>query len=357
MFPRVLLVYLMLLSLTIQDGFARDRTLSAEERSTLKYAKTVLLQAVALTERGSVNPGKIQHVVNDRLLRLGFVIHQHPDKPYDVIVKVKCEERKTRIGPSRYGGDADSLHAPSRNWKGPACQITYGLDGHDTAWRKEIRTDFQNARRAARKAGVNDSGQYALSELAKLLGQDDFPYMLLAEWGQTKRLSQIMNNDETSQALKLNIISLLGGISDPDTLPILEPALQDPRLAAAAAVSIGRQGEQATEVLLKILHTSKDPHLKVSAVRGLGEIATYNSQAPVFTPFLSALKEPTTELPVQTEIVLALGKLADQRAVEPLTVLNQKAWTDPSREPEMQKLREALSWSLWQLNPDAHSGE
>lgn len=350
-------ICLIVLSLTIQEGFARDRTLSTEEKIQLKNTNNILIQAVALTERGQTNPQDIQKIVNQRLQELGFTTLEKPEAPHDVLVKIKCEERKTRIGPSRYGGDADSLHAPSRNWKGPACQITYGLDGHDTAWRKEIRTDFDNARRAARKARVKDSGQYALTELTKILAKDDFPYLLAAEWGQTDRLSKILEKPETSHDLKLKIIPLLGEIPDSSSLLALQRALKDPSLAGPAAIAIGRQGRQGTDVLLNVLSTATDTNLKLSAVKGLGEIATHNSQAPVFQPFVTALEKPETELPVQTEIVIALGKLADQRAVEPLTELNGKAWTDPSRDPEMQKLRDALSWSLWQLTPDAHAGE
>ena len=353
----VAFVCLIVFGLTIHTSFPRDRTLSPEEKALLKNAKTILIQTVALTERGIANPKDIQQVVNRRLQELGFSTHVNSPDAHDVLVRVKCEERKTGLGPSRYGGDADSLHAPSRNWKGPACQITYGLDGHDTAWRKEIRTEFNNARRAARAARVKDSGQYALMELAKILEQDDFPYLLTAEWGQAKRLSMIMENPETPNALKLKIIPLLGEITDDETLVTLERALHDPSLAASAAIAIGRQGDKATEVLLTILTTAKNPKLKASAVKGLGEIATHNSQSPVLTPLLTALTEPATELPVQTEIVIALGKLADQRAVEPLTELSQKAWTNTSQDPEMKKLREAVSWSLWQLNPDAHAGE
>ena len=357
MYRIVACVCVIVLGLTLQEGFSRDRTLTTEEKLQLKSANTLLIQAVTLTERGQTNPTDIQNIVNQRLQELGFTTHQNPEGPHDVLVKIKCEERKTRIGPSPYGGDADSLHAPSRNWKGPACQITYGLDGHDTAWRKEIRTEFDNARRAARKARVKDSGQYALTELVKILAKHDFPYLLAAEWGQADRLSKILEKPDTPHDLKLKIIPLLGEIPDSTALLTLERTLKDPSLAGPAAIAIGRQGQQGTHVLLNVLTTATDTNLKLSAVRGLGEIATHNSQAPVFQPFVAALEKPETELPVQTEIVIALGKLADQRAVEPLTELSGKAWTDPSRDPEMQKLRDALSWSLWQLKPDAHAGE
>jgi len=273
-----------------------------------------------------------------------------------VVVKVKCEERKTRTGPSTYGGDADSLYSPSRAWKGPACQITFGLNGKQFAWRKEVRTDFEDSIAAAKNLNIPSSGEYALTELSKKLEQDDFPLLLTAEWGQAERLIQLMERPEIDQSLKLKIIPLLGSTSESSVLPTLTEALSDPVLAPKAAIALGQQGEQAEEILVALLQTAKTQELKVSAVKGLGEIATYSSKTSVFTHLVTALHKPGTEIPVKTEIVRALGKLADHRAVPILEELNRQAWTDPSHSPEMQELREALSWSLWQLNPDAHTG-
>ena len=76
---------------------------------------------VTLTEKGLADPKEIQQTVTNRFQEIGYTIIKDEKKSHDVVVKVKCEERKTRLGPSTYGGDADSLHAPLPGWTGPAC--------------------------------------------------------------------------------------------------------------------------------------------------------------------------------------------------------------------------------------------
>ena len=352
-----LLLCLLWGTLLAPEAFSRQQVFTLEEKNLLKSTSHISLHTIALTEKGLQDPQNIQRVVAKRFHQMGYTIVENGKDSHDVVVKVKCEERKTRIGPSKYGGDADSLYSPSRIWKGPACQITYGLNGHQSTWRKEVRTEFENAIKAAQKVKVRNAGQFALTSLIKQLEQDDFPIQLTAEWGQATRLITLMKNSETEQHLKLSIIPLLGQISDPSALTVLKEVLADPMLAPEAALALGHQGNQATETLLELLATTQVQALKIAAVKGLGEIATNNIKAPVFTPLVTSLHQPNTAIPVQTEIVKALGKLADQRAVPVLEELNQTAWTDPSNSSDMQQLRAALTWSLWQLNPDAHAGE
>ena len=352
----IILISFLLVSLAMDQSFARQRALTPEEKSQLKQAKNIALQTVALTERGLADSKEIRTVVTKRLQAMGYTILGDKDTSQDVMVKVKCEERKTRTGPSTYGGDSDSLHAPLPGWTGPACQITYGLNGEQFDWRIEVRTDFPDAIKAAKKRKVKNSGEFALTELSKKLKQDDFPLLLTAEWEQADRLIRVLEHPDTEQNLKLKIIPLLGNTSDPSALTALKKALTNPALAPKAAVALGQQGEQAEETLVGLLQTAETPELKVAAVKGLGEIATHSAETSVFKPLVHSLQKPDTEIPVKTEIVRALGKLGDQEAVPVLEKLNHEAWTDPSMDPEMQELREALTWSLWQLNPDAHTG-
>ena len=62
-----------------------------------------------------------------------------------LVFKVKCEQRKTWEGTTAAGGDADLPDAPSRLWKGPACQMTYLLGDLKVKWQKEVRTEFEDA--------------------------------------------------------------------------------------------------------------------------------------------------------------------------------------------------------------------
>ena len=356
MYFTIWITCVMLITLTPLEAFSRQRPITLEDKTHLKHARSLYLQTIALSEKGPEDPQRIYQVVANRFQQIGYSITDDNTGSHDIVVKVKCEERRTWAGPSTYGGDADSLSSSSRIWKGPSCQITYGIDGYQSAWSKEVRTEFENAREAARKAKTKNSGQFALMELAKQLEQDDFPLILTAEWGQADRLITLMNTPQTNSSLKLKIIPLLGMIPEPRALSTLKEALGDPHVAPQAALALGQQGAQATSTLLTLLETTREAELKIAAVKGLGEIATH-TEAPVFSPLVTSLQNPQTEVQVQTEIVLALGKLADQRAVPVLETLNTAAWTDSSSAPEMQQLREALTWSLWQLNPDAHTGE
>ena len=350
------IICFLVVGLTMDSAFSRQRALTPEEKTHLKHAQNISLQTVALTEKGLVDSQEIHDVVAKRFHTIGYRLAVDEGTPHDVVVKVKCEERKTQTGPSTYGGDADSLHSPLPGWTGPACQITYGLNGEQFDWRIEVRTDFENAIKAAKKRAVKNSGDYALTELTKKLNQDDFPLLLTAEWEQADRLISLMQRPDIDQRLKLKIIPLLGSTSDRSVLPTLTQALNDPVLAPQAAMALGLQGEQAEATLVGLLQRADTPELKIAAVKGLGEIATHSAQTRVYEPLIHSLQKPDTEIPVKTEIVRALGKLGDQEAVPVLEKLNQEAWTDPSSSPEMQELREALTWSLWQLNPDAHTG-
>jgi hypothetical protein len=59
---------------------------------------------------------------------------------------------------------------------------------------------------------------------------------------------------------------------------------------------------------------------------------------------------PKIDLHVQIEIVKAVGKIPDYQSIEPLEKLGLKSWTSESRNPHMQELREAIDWSLWQID-------
>lgn len=69
------------------------------------------------------------------------------------------EESKTWEGTTPTGGDADLPDAPSRVWKGPACQFNYVIGGTKIKWQKEVRTDFQNAGVAPHPPGPTIPGR------------------------------------------------------------------------------------------------------------------------------------------------------------------------------------------------------
>src|SRR5690349_3730154 len=119
--------------------------LTAEQKSQLEKLQTVLVEAIALTDKGTIDPSPITEVASRRLGELGYTVVRDSAKPHDATVKLKCEQRKTWEGTAVAGGDADLPDAPSRLWKGPACQLTYLLGDTKIKWQKEVRTDFEDA--------------------------------------------------------------------------------------------------------------------------------------------------------------------------------------------------------------------
>ncbi|MCC6968303.1 MAG: HEAT repeat domain-containing protein [Nitrospira sp.] len=331
-------------------GAYRDYFTDAQKKE-LGAIQTVSIEALALTDKGATNAGGILGVVMKRMGELGYETVSDPSKPHDVVVRVKCEQRKTWEGTASAGGDNDLPDAPSRLWKGPACQITYALGGMKIKWQKEVRTEFQDAVESAQSAQAPDPGSYAMNALQDALEKYEFPLLLTAEWGQPDRLLKLLDTPQTSQIRKLTIISLLGEMVADEALPHLTEALKDRDLAKQAAVALGNMGKEGIPVLIDILKHSKQPELQAAAAKGLGDLGNTHSDSRVVPPLLEMLDAPGIDIVVQTEIAWALGRVPDRRSVEPLFALDrklQKIRKDPP-DPQIKKLKEAVFWSIKQV--------
>ena len=327
-----------------------------EQREKLGKIQTVLVRVIALTENGSVDSTLIRDLVVTRMERLGYTIVTDPSESHDVVFRVKCEERKTWEGTTRQGGDADLPDAPSRLWKGPACQLNYVLSGMKIKWQKEVRTDFEDPVAAALAAGAEKSGTFALSELQRILGQYDFPIFVTAEWGQGERLVRLLDDRGLKQMKKLQIISVLGEMQSDQALPRLQQALKNKDLAKEAAVAIGNIGSEGIPLLIDLLKNAKDPELQAAAAKGLGRVGGLAGDPRIVPPLLEMLDPPGgIDMKVQTEVVWALGKMPDKAAIEPLNALFAKVLK--LRDPEnrqLQELKEALNWSIKQVDVSGH---
>ena len=166
---------------------------TTEQKALLAKIQTVRIEAIALADQGAVDAAPIDELVVRRMGELGYTIVQEADKPHDAVVKVKCEQRKTWEGTTSAGGDADLPDAPSRLWKGPACQMTYRLGDMKVKWQKEVRTEFEDAAQAAQSANAGDPGAYAMGKLRDMLETYEFPLLLAAEWGQSARLLKLLD--------------------------------------------------------------------------------------------------------------------------------------------------------------------
>jgi hypothetical protein len=341
----------LLLALAGETGWAYREYFTSEQKEQLARVQTVLVETIALTDKGMIDAAPLAEVATRRMSDLGYTVVTDPTKPHDVALKVKCEQRKTWEGTSTMGSDADLPDSPSRVWKGPACQFNYFLGGTKIKWQKEVRTDFEDAVAEAQKANAGDPGAYAMAELKKRLEQYDFPVLLAAEWGQADHLLKLLDTPGTNELRKLKVISLLGDMLSHEALPRLKEALKDKDLAKQAAVALGNIGKEGIPVLIDILKTSKQPELQAAAAKGLGQVGALHGDPSIIPPLLEMLDAPGIDITVQTEIAWSLGKLPDKRSVEPLFALDrklQKIRQDPP-DPLMKKLKEAVFWSIKQV--------
>lgn len=351
--PSTAKVFLLLLVLSlITDPVRAYRDyFTPEQKSQLEKIRVVLVEALALTDKGEADAGPIAQTVSRRLREVGYTIVLNREEPHDVVFRVKCEQRKTWEGTTAAGGDADLPDAPSRLWKGPACQLTYLLSGMKIKWQKEVRTEFDDATAAAQAAQAADPGAYAIAKLTEELERHEFPLFLAAEWGHPERLLALLDSPNTSQARKIHIISLLGEMQADEALPKLKEILKDRDLATQAIVAMGNLGRESIPLLINILNSSAQVDLQAAAAKGLGQIGGIAGDASVVPPLLAKLQDPGTDWTVLTEVAWALGKVPDKRSIQPLYDLDKKL--QAIRDPDnvvLKKLKEAVFWAIKQCD-------
>jgi hypothetical protein len=353
--------YLLVMALVVfvvTDSEARRDTLTAQQKDKLGKIQRVLVEAAAITDQNATDASLLTDTVVRRMQVLGYTVVTDPTQPHDVVLRVKCEQHKTWEGTASSGGDADVPDSPSRVWKGPACQLLYLLDGKKLGWHKEVRTEFQDARQAATEAHVENPGAFALSKLIERLEEYHFPILLAAEWGQVDRLLKRLDEPSVTPALKAKIIAQLGEMFATEAVPCLLIALKDSdiTIAKAAAQALGNIGQKdSIAALVTVLQTGK-PELQAAAAKGLGQVGALHGDFSIIPSLLDALK--SDDLAVKTEAAWALGKLPDKRAYEPIYALYRTLQTSgiagidgQGRNGEqVQKLKEALNWSLKQVD-------
>jgi hypothetical protein len=335
----------------VSPASALREQFTSEQRAQLEKIQTVLVDALVLTEKGATDAGSIVETVSRRLTEIGYTVVPDASRPHDVVFRVKCEQRKTWEGTTAAGGDADLPDAPSRLWKGPACQLTYALGSMKVKWQKEVRTDFEDAVAAAQAAQASDPGVYALTKLREALERYDFPLLLAAEWGHAERLLKLLDSTDTNQGRKLKIISLLGEMQADEALPKLKAALKDRNLAKQALVAIGNLGKDGIPLLIDIMNTAPQVEVQAAAAKGLGQIGGISGDAAVVPPLLAKLQDSKADWAVLTEVAWALGKIPDKRSIQPLYDLNKKL--QAIRDPDntiLQKLKEAVFWAIKQCD-------
>lgn len=322
-----------------------------EQKAQLDKIQIVLIELLALTDKGGVDSGPLSSVVSRRLSEVGYTVVQDASKAHDAVVRVKCEQRKTWEGTAASGGDNDLPDAPSRLWKGPACQLTYALGGMKVKWQKEVRTDFEDATAAALAAQAGEPGTFAMARLKEQLEKYEFPLILAAEWGHAERLLKLLDSSESSLSRKVKIISLLGEMQADEALPKLKQVLQDRDLAKQALVAMGNLGKEGIPLLVDIMNTSGMIDIQAAAAKGLGQLGGIHGDASVVLPLLARLQDSKTDWTVLTEVAWALGKIPDKRSIQPLYDLDKKlqALRDPDNQT-LKRLKEAVFWAIKQCD-------
>ncbi|HSL02504.1 MAG TPA: HEAT repeat domain-containing protein, partial [Nitrospiraceae bacterium] len=335
-----------IVALSSPPSWAYRDHFTPEQKALLEKIQTVRIEAIALTDKGTVDAAPIAELIARRMGELGYRVVGDAGIPHDVVIKVKCEQRKTWEGTTAAGGDADLPDAPSRLWKGPACQMMYFLGNMKVKWQKEVRTEFDDAGQAAQSAKAGDPGTYAMGKLRDVLEVYEFPLLLAAEWGQPERLLKLLDRSDTPQARKIKILSLLDEMQADEALPKLKEVLKDPDLAKQAIGAMGNLGKEGIPLFVEILNTSPDLEVQAAAAKGLGQLGGLHGDASVVPPLLAKLEDPKTDWSVLMEVAWSLGKIPDKRSIEPLYDLDKKlqAMRDPENVP-LKKLKEAVFWA------------
>lgn len=328
---------------------ARREVHSEDLKERTQRIERLHIEALALTSRGGIDPSEILALVATRLKSLGYDVVPDSSRPHDAIVKVKCEEAKTWEGPIPSGGDNDVPGAASRLWKGPACQLHYRLDGPWSDWRHEIRGPTPSKERDT---------QEAWRGLMARLGEDPFPLALAAEWGQPARLLRMMDQTGVPADHKTRAIALLGSMAAAEAIPALRQAVADDNenVAEAAAVALGAIGHpDAVPILLDLLRDGRGGRHR-AAIVGLGKLAPLHPQIDIVPALLSAL--PREPIPLQTEIVRAVGNTPDRRILGPLRALDRevRAKLRSDSTPDLKELSRALGIALDQFD-GTHTAE
>jgi hypothetical protein len=349
---QVALWRIVLALLLASDSWARQESFTPEQKAQLEKVDRVLVEVIALSDKGPIDPAALNDVVIKRMKEFSYTVLTDPAQPNDIVLKVKCEQRKTWEGTTNMGSDADLPDSPSRVWKGPACQLSYVLDGKKMGWRKEVRTDFADAQQAAEAAKAGDPAAYAMSKLRERLEDYDFPALITAEWGQDERLFKLYDDPATPPARKVKLIGLFGHLFSTKAVPRLLAGLKgdDVEIAKASALALGNIGQKDTTPTLIQTMKNGRPELRPSAAKALGVLGALHGDFTIVDPLLETLK--TDDITLKTEVVWALGKLPDRRAYEPLFALQKSLYhvRENDADPKLVKLKEAVNWSIKQID-------
>lgn len=82
------------LLLLVETSAARQEALTAEQKQQMERIDRVLVEVLALSDKGVIDAGPLTEVVVRRLQEFGYTPVTDSGQPHDVAFKVKCEQEK-----------------------------------------------------------------------------------------------------------------------------------------------------------------------------------------------------------------------------------------------------------------------
>ena len=303
-----------------------------------------------------INPAFIIETLQPRLERIGYSVPRaSTHSPDGLWLQVDCLSIPEKKGFPPQDTSRSSLRKSPRF--GPPCQIAYTYHREVIPWKNVDRLIYSESVSTMKKIAQIGGPLQPRDCVKEFFRLYDFPVLLAAEWGHVDRLLKILNHPDTQISRQRLIVTLLGETQLVSGYPVLVEKLQDARVAKEAAEALGFFGLRAQSHLLPILQNSSDPPLQTAAAKGLGRIAaaTGNSQ---HTPlYVKMVADSTLDIRVRTELVWALGKAPDMRALPTLFRLEQHIWTDHSHDPHLKEFREAVDWTIREVKQGGHGDD
>ena len=82
----------------IVPAWAYREHFTSEQKSQLEKIQTVLIEAIALTDKGRTDSASLASAAAERLKEVGYQVILDHSKPHDVLFRIKCEQHKTWEG-------------------------------------------------------------------------------------------------------------------------------------------------------------------------------------------------------------------------------------------------------------------
>jgi len=322
--------------------------------ASLVEAQTIYLRTQVLKEGIQIDSQHVAEVIAQRFQQVGYRVVFNIKSPHDVTVDFQCEE------PPRFKPLADSTEKYFLKLSGPPCLFHYAYQEALVDWQRIDTIIYNEGIRAAealhQMKSPGQSGSRAQPVSIQYLETLDFPILLSAEWGQASRLVALLESPQTPLPRRKKIISLLGEIRADQALPYLFNLLQHATLRIDAARALGNFGAQAQKPLISILKNHPDVDMQAAAAQSLGRIGAATGDTSLTPLYLDLLAKEDLDIHVKIEIVWAIGKSPDFQAHSALEALEHQIWTMHSDEPNLQKLREAVDWSIREVRQGGHTG-